>query len=260
MDRVIITNDDGYQSMGIELLSHLANSAQYSAQVVVPEENHSGRSHSISLGPLDVRRMPGQAGQRWFVVKGTPVDCVRLALSEYFDGQPLCVLSGINLGWNLGRHVMASATVAAAREAAAHKIPAIAFSASDSGSWDQVAAMVARHLDGWMAYAVAHPGQYLNINLPNHAGSHWRWTTLDTRPIHLKISRVQPNTALGDRVEFDWVDQDMHDLMKMSDRTALADGVISVTRLSPDYDDYVVRDLSSPVVAVPKPPTYHSVH
>lgn len=237
VERIIVTNDDGYQSMGIELLAEIATGARFQTYVIAPEENHSGRAHSISFGDLHVRRIASRGDQRWFAVKGTPVDCVRLGLSSYFDRSPLCVLSGINLGWNLGRHVMTSATVAAAREAAAHGVPAIAFSASQRCSWDHVAPMIARHLDDWIAYAASRPGTYLNINLPEAATKQWRWTALDARPVTMRVMNIQPS-LLGDRIEYEWVDEGPLRVPGiLGDREAVAEGLISVTALHATQDD-----------------------
>jgi 5'-nucleotidase len=115
--RILLTNDDGVDSPGIHVLAErLAEKAE--VLIVVPQEEKSGASHSLTLGaPVEYREFRSPSGIAGFVVKGTPVDCVRLAhdaFGEHFD----MVVSGINAGANVGLNIHYSGTVAAALEAA----------------------------------------------------------------------------------------------------------------------------------------------
>src|SRR5262249_48177847 len=93
--------------------------------VVAPARNHSGASHSLTLGRAPrVRSVaPG-----WFAVDGTPTDCVNLGFFKLFERLPDLVVSGINAGLNIGDDVTYSGTVAAALEATLLGRPAIAVS------------------------------------------------------------------------------------------------------------------------------------
>ncbi len=119
----LITNDDGFDAKGLSaLIASLPPECDY--LVVAPAKQASECSHSVTTGrPLTIT----QHAERIFSVDGTPVDCVRVAhniLIETIDA----VLSGINHGANLGVDIHLSGTVAAAREAALHGIPAVAIS------------------------------------------------------------------------------------------------------------------------------------
>ncbi|MGB7327745.1 MAG: 5'/3'-nucleotidase SurE [Rubripirellula sp.] len=124
---ILLTNDDGIDADGLAALyesvrSVLSNSATVS--VVAPDRGRSECGHSVTTGrPLVVRQhQPG-----WFSVDGTPVDCVRAAVSTLVP-QVDAVISGINAGANLGIDLLVSGTFAAAREAAFQRIPALAAS------------------------------------------------------------------------------------------------------------------------------------
>jgi 5'-nucleotidase len=124
--RILVTNDDGVNAMGIKALERIALAISDDVWVVAPETNQSGAAHSLTLTrPLRVRRH----GDRRFSVDGTPTDCVLIALQRIVGEDPVdLVLSGINHGANLGEDVTYSGTVAAAMEATLFKVPAIAFS------------------------------------------------------------------------------------------------------------------------------------
>jgi 5'-nucleotidase len=125
--RILISNDDGINAIGIKTLERIALELSDDVWVVAPETNQSGAAHSLTLSrPLRVRRY----GERHFAVDGTPTDCVLIALQRIVeDDAPVdLVLSGINHGANLGEDVTYSGTVAAAMEATLFKVPAIAFS------------------------------------------------------------------------------------------------------------------------------------
>jgi 5'-nucleotidase len=124
--RILITNDDGYSAPGIRALERIARALSKDIWVVAPEVEQSATSHSLTLRrPLRVRKQKA----RHFTVDGTPTDCVLVASENILkDRRPDIVLSGINMGSNLGEDVTYSGTVAAAMEAALLGMKAIAFS------------------------------------------------------------------------------------------------------------------------------------
>jgi 5'-nucleotidase len=124
--RILISNDDGINAVGIKTLERIALAISDDVWVVAPETNQSGAAHSLTLSrPLRVRRY----GDRHFAVDGTPTDCVLIALQRIVEDAPVdLVLSGINHGANVGEDITYSGTVAAAMEATLFKVPAIAFS------------------------------------------------------------------------------------------------------------------------------------
>ncbi len=124
--RILITNDDGIHSEGIEALEAAMNEIG-EVYVVAPATEMSGASHSLTLErPLRIR----QIDERHWTIDGTPTDCVTLALNRILtDGErPDICVSGINHGANLGDDATYSGTVAGAMEATILGIPGLAFS------------------------------------------------------------------------------------------------------------------------------------
>ena len=124
--RILVTNDDGIHSPGLELLEKVARELSDDVWTVAPEFDNSGVSHSLSLSdPLRLRRV---AEQR-FAVKGTPTDCVIMATRHVMgERRPDLVLSGINRGSNVAEDVGYSGTIAGAMEGTVLGIPSIALS------------------------------------------------------------------------------------------------------------------------------------
>ena len=124
--RILVTNDDGIGAEGMDVLRRIAEEISSDVWVVAPEKNQSGASHSMTLHePLRVR----QTGERTFVLRGTPTDCVIMAVRHFMlDQPPDLVLSGINHGSNLGEDVTYSGTIAAAIEGTMLGIRSIAMS------------------------------------------------------------------------------------------------------------------------------------
>jgi 5'-nucleotidase len=110
--RILLSNDDGYFAQGLEhLAAALAPHAEIT--VVAPERDRSGASNSLTLDrPLSVRRAPNG----FLFVNGTPTDCVHLAVTGLLNELPDMIMSGINLGANMGDDTIYSGTVAAATE------------------------------------------------------------------------------------------------------------------------------------------------
>ena len=161
--RILISNDDGYFAPGIErLAAALARHAQIT--VVAPERDRSGASNSLTLDrPLFVRRAPNG----FLFVNGTPTDCVHLAVTGLLDELPDMVISGINLGANMGDDTIYSGTVAAATEGFLLGIPSVAISlASKNGLHFDTAAQVA--VDLVLRHARTPAGAWLlNVNVPD---------------------------------------------------------------------------------------------
>src|SRR6516162_1461809 len=121
--RFILSNDDGIEAPGLAALETVAQQLGETV-VFAPCDAHSGCSHRVTT---DRAFAVYQRGVERFAVEGTPADCVRVALHR-LGNEPAWVLSGINLGGNLGADVHHSGTVAAVREAVLHGIPGIAVS------------------------------------------------------------------------------------------------------------------------------------
>src|SRR5215475_9183897 len=124
--RILVSNDDGIRSPGINLLQAIARELSPDVWVVAPEQEQSAASHSLTTRrPL---RM-SEVAERRYAVDGTPTDCVMLAVKHLLrDRRPDLVLSGINGGSNVGEDLTYSGTVAAAMEATLLGIPAMALS------------------------------------------------------------------------------------------------------------------------------------
>lgn len=125
---ILLTNDDGYQSVGIKFLYDIL-SEEYSVVVVAPENEQSGVGHSFTFNrPLHYEKIPQNLGMEGFFVSGTPSDCVKFAISYLMKNRPDIIVSGLNIGENSGLSAFYSGTVAAAREGAFWNIPSFAFS------------------------------------------------------------------------------------------------------------------------------------
>src|SRR4026207_80902 len=124
MPRILVTNDDGYFSPGIEALADALQSLG-DVLIVAPHTGASAVGHALTLRrPLRVEKIRHQV----YSVDGTPTDCVNIAIDEIMPEPPVLVVSGINKGLNVGDDVTYSGTVAGAFEAALLGYPGIAVS------------------------------------------------------------------------------------------------------------------------------------
>ena len=163
--RFLLTNDDGIDAEGLRALADAAAGAA-GTLIAAPAEQRSGSSHATTTERefRVVRR-----GANELVVDALPADCVRVALHD-FRGCFDWVLAGVNAGGNLGVDIYYSGTVAAAREAAIHGLPAVALShyrdrPLTPADW--------RRASGWIRPILADllarqtpPGVFWNVNLP----------------------------------------------------------------------------------------------
>jgi len=126
--RILLTNDDGIRSPGLlALLEPLGRLGEVT--VVAPADEQSGVSHGIVyLRPVTCERRQLPHDVEAFAVDAFPADCVKLAMDQLMPEKPDLVVSGINRGANVGRHVFYSGTVAAALEASMMGVPGLAVS------------------------------------------------------------------------------------------------------------------------------------
>ena len=161
-----MSNDDGYFAPGITLLAEALRQLG-EVTVFAPERDRSGSSNSLTLDrPLTVRRAPNG----FFSVNGTPTDCVHIAVTGVLNFTPDLVVSGVNLGANMGDDTIYSGTVAAAAEGFLLGIPALAISlASKAGEHFESAIGVALDLVGRLRRDPPHEPVLLNVNVPDVA-------------------------------------------------------------------------------------------
>lgn len=168
--RILLTNDDGINARGLDLLETIARRFSDDIWVVAPTDEQSGAGHSLTLTqPVRLRRHDKVR----FSVTGTPTDAVMMALAYVMkDNPPDLILSGINRGANLAEDVTYSGTVSAAMEGALAGVRSIALSQSYSreGMGDTVPFSAA---EAWAERALAPligmdmaPGTLINVNFP----------------------------------------------------------------------------------------------
>jgi 5'-nucleotidase len=160
---ILLSNDDGINSDGLTALEESLKDVA-DIYTVAPDRAQSSMSHALTLHrPLRVHEL----APRRLSVDGTPVDCVKLALTGLLPVRPDLVVSGINKGPNLGDDIIYSGTVSAAIEGALLGIPAIAVSLVTFKDFDFRAAadfsatLVKRIADNGIA-----PKTLLNVNVP----------------------------------------------------------------------------------------------
>jgi 5'-nucleotidase len=180
--RILLTNDDGISSPGITLLAGALREAGHRVFVAAPDRNRSGCSHSIVFldEPLKIKEIEKDA----WSCSGTPVDCVITALlggipdidittqgnKLNLEKGPDLILSGINLGANLGTDLTYSGTAAAARQGSFFGIASVALSLVDNEMgtyhWDSILPYITEKLPEFMGFW--RPGCFVNINFPNN--------------------------------------------------------------------------------------------
>ena len=234
--RILITNDDGIEAPGLNVMQKIASDLSDDVWVVAPETEQSGASHALTLHePLRLRKL----SERIFAVKGTPTDCVIMGVRHVLKGQePQLVLSGVNRGANIAEDVTYSGTIAGAIEGTIIGIPSIAMSLAVNWEdprkihWETPmehgAALVQKLLAaGWPK------GVLLNVNFPDREPGGVQGikvTEQGTRdPDYLCVedrldTRGNPYYWLG------FKRRNFH-ASKGSDMAALKSGAISVTPL-----------------------------
>lgn len=235
--RILVTNDDGVHAEGIKVLKRIAESLSNDVWVVAPDVEQSATSHSLTMRrPLRVRRLE----ERRFSVDGTPTDCVLVATRSILkdEKQLDLVLSGVNLGSNLGEDVTYSGTVAAAMEGALLGYRSMAFSLAGGGDspyrW-QTALELGPGIVSQLAVCPCHPDVLLNVNFPDRDPQDVLGLRVCRQGKRQDATNVVEGVDPGGR-PYVWIGSYLSDRTteNESDLAAVAAGYISVTPLHLD--------------------------
>src|SRR5213596_202755 len=229
--RILISNDDGIYSPGIMALAKVA-SRFGEVRIVAPDVEQSSMGHAITASrPLRYKRIRLDEFEA-YRVNGTPADCVALGTHQWQHTD--VVLSGINLGLNLGNSCWHSGTLAAAKQAALLGSRGIAFSTNVSDSREPDFAglepYVARVLDLLMPRKTL---PLVNVNLPEKPKG-IRWTRQSVRHYDGKV--VPDKDPVG-RVIFWFTVTPLEGAAKGTDRWAIEHDWVSITPLRLDLTD-----------------------
>jgi 5'-nucleotidase len=228
--RILVANDDGIYSPGILALAQVA--AKYGDVVIVaPDVEQSSMSHAITHSrPLTYRRTPVIKQFPAFRVNGTPADCVALGTTLH---EVDVVLSGINLGPNLGNSMWHSGTLAAAKQAALLGLRGIAVSTpvtSDEPDFENLKPHVAKVLELLLPDPTL---TLVNVNLPEHPRG-MMWTRQSVRHYD---GRVVPSKDPMGREHYWLAVTPVEETEEATDRWAMERGFITLTPLRLDLTD-----------------------
>jgi 5'-nucleotidase len=235
--RILITNDDGVYSPGIATLAEVA--ARFGeARIVAPDVEMSSASHSITASrPVSCKRtaLPGLAeGVEAYRVNGTPSDCVMLGTTLWQDVK--LVLSGINIGSNIGNAMWHSGTLAGAKQAALLGLRGIAFSAPATEEAQPDFAMLKPWTAAVLELLLDLPEPCLvNVNFPARPPRGTRWTRQSVRHYDGKV--VPGKDPMG-RTHYWFTVVPVEATEEGTDRWAVEQGHVSMTPLRLDLTDH----------------------
>jgi 5'-nucleotidase len=252
MKNILVTNDDGVLAPG---LLALAQEMRHLAKVTIlaPDRNWSGSGHVKTLDrALRVREFHLEDGSQGFGSDGAPSDCVALGTLGYFKEKFDLVVSGINVGANLGHDVTYSGTVTAAMEAVIAGVPGVAVSLEVPegyvGTVDFQPAAYAARVAVQNVIANGLPAEtLLNVNVPFLKAEEIRGFRITRQGLRVYHSRLDERTDPRGRPYY-WIGGDAPTGVAESgsDVGALADGYVSVTPIQLDLTAYrAISDLNT---------------
>jgi 5'-nucleotidase len=200
--KILLSNDDGYLATGLlELYQALSKIAE--VIVFAPSHNQSGASSSLTLQkPISIHKITEGPQAGFYVLDGTPTDCVHIALTGYLDFKPDMVVAGINQGQNMAEDVIYSGTVAAAIEGYFFGLQSVAFSQVNR-NWLHIKDSAQIALDFIQNLAKQNiPEPILwNVNIPNieyQAHKGFELTRLGRR--HISQNVIQDKNPRGEKI------------------------------------------------------------
>jgi 5'-nucleotidase len=241
--RILVTNDDGINAPGLKIAESIAHALSDDVWVVAPETDQSGVSHSLSLNdPLRLREITS----RKFAVKGTPTDCVIMALRHVMkDFKPDLVISGVNKGQNVAEDVTYSGTIAAAMEGTTLGVTSIALSQGygldtrNNPHWKTAETLAPELIKKILAKGIP-AGNLININFPNLEASDVKGTRMCFQGRRDQELLTVDKRHDGRGNPYFWLTfvREKPLVKEGSDIWAMQEGYISVTPLKLDLTDH----------------------
>jgi len=243
---ILVTNDDGVLSPGIQVLAKRLKALDDKVIIVAPDRERSAAGHSMTLHrPLLIEQLK----ENVYSVNGTPTDCVNIAVKGLLRETPRLVVSGINKGPNLGDDVTYSGTVAGAIEARILGVPSFAVSLVARGDFRFAeAAEVAAQVAKMVLEQGEAEGTLLNVNVPNLPLSEIKGTAITRlgKRIYqqMTVERVDPRGK-----KYYWIGGGEPDWQREegTDLDAVDRGLVSITPLHLDLTDYAVFEKLRPM-------------
>ena len=231
--RILVSNDDGIYSPGLKALAEAATSFG-EVTVMAPDVEQSSMGHAVTHSrPLSYRKSPVEfIGAEGFRVNGTPADCV--ALGTHLHANTDLVLSGINMGVNLGNSLWHSGTLAAAKQAVLLGKTGIAFSTpvgNKGPDFELLKPFVKQTLD--MLLSVKGPALF-NVNLPEQPKD-ITWTRQSVR---LYDGTIMPGMDPMGRKHYWFTVTPLEPAEEGTDRWAVEQGYVSITPLQLDITNH----------------------
>ncbi len=231
---ILITNDDGIYSPGIAALARIA-SRFGKVTVIAPDVEQSSMGHAVTHSrPLSLKKSPiafeGDGIEAWRV-NGTPADCV--ALGSHLYAHTDIVLSGINMGPNLGNGMWHSGTLAAAKQAVLLGIRGIALS-TPVGKTEPDFEALAPYVEKTLALLFENPDLALyNVNFPQQPKG-IQWTRQSVR---LYDGKIVPGVDPMGRKHYWFTVTPLEPAEEGTDRYAVENDYVSITPLRLDLTD-----------------------
>jgi 5'/3'-nucleotidase len=233
---ILLSNDDGYDAPGLEMLYQTFSSV---AKVIVsaPRQDQSGAGHGITISePILVEKVKKKDGAEWYAVSARPATCVRLALEGLLSEKPDLVIAGINRGENLGVVSLYSGTVAAAREAAINRTPALAVSQKVAGDvrYEDSASFVRRLVERLQTSKQLIPGLFLNVNIPADHDDQIKGVLVTRQSLTPTVQSFERRISPQGRTYFWSIYRPLEQDSDGTDVSAFNRGYISITPLQID--------------------------
>lgn len=244
--RILVTNDDGIYSPGIAALARVATKFG-EVRVVAPDVEQSSMGHAITASrPMFYKKSPiAFEGMEAYRVNGTPADCV--ALGSHLWAKTDVVLSGINLGTNLGNSMWHSGTLAGAKQAVLLGMKGIAFS-TPAGKTEPDFKTLEPFVEQTLSVLLENKDlQLINVNLPvNPIGM--KWTRQSVRQYD---GKVVPGVDPMGRKHYWFTVIPLEPADEGTDRWAVEQGYVSITPLRLDLtnEEQLVKALQKQPVS-----------
>lgn len=234
MRTILLTNDDGIHSEGLQTLRQAMSSLGRTI-VVAPDRDNSAVSHSLTMGrPLHVREI----AEDTYTIDGTPTDCVILALGRLLDHKPDLLVSGINAGPNLGDDISYSGTVSAAMEGTIYGVPSMAISLAGEEPLEfKGAGKIARKVAAKILDDVLPLNTLVNINIP--AGETHKGIKITRQGRRLWENAIQETRDPWGRKRY-WIGggTPVKESGEDTDVKAVHDGYVSITPIHLDLTNH----------------------